>query len=110
MTISALSTIRLTEQHLETPLEGETIVMHVKSGMIYAVADTANAIWSRLSRPITFEALIDAMIEQFSVDRETCIRDVTAFLHELEGLEIIEIVPPELDQPPLEPDHREGTH
>lgn len=91
--IAADSAIRRTEQHLETPLDGETVIMLVKSGVIYAVADTANAIWAELREPIVFAALIDQMLERFEVDRETCVRDVGAFLLELEELEIIEIEP-----------------
>ena len=89
--IAADSAIRRTVQHLETPLDGETIIMHLKSGMIYAVADTANVIWSELRQPLLFAKLIDQLLQHFEVDRETCTRDVSAFLQELKRLEIIEI-------------------
>ena len=90
-TISAHSLLRRTENHLETELDGEAVLMHIGSGDLYGFADTAKEIWEQLSAPMSFGNLIDHLIEQFEVDRDTCITEVSQFLFELEKQDIIEI-------------------
>ena len=85
--------IRRAQKHLETQLDDETIMMHLDSGLIYAMADTANEIWARLREPVAFGTLIEHMTERFDVDQETCVRQVADFIGELEKLNVVVIEP-----------------
>lgn len=90
-TLDADSVIRRTQKHLETQLDDEIIMMHLESGIIYTMVDTANEIWEQLREPVSFGKLIDHVIERFKVDRETCVREVGEFILELKKLDIVEI-------------------
>lgn len=90
-TIRADSVIQRTKNHLDTQLDDEVILMQIESGQIYGMAETAEVIWGQLSEPATFGQLIDHLVEQFDVDRGTCITEVSQFLFDLEKQKFVEI-------------------
>lgn len=92
-TVGMDSIIVRKENHLETPLDDEVILMHAESGVIYGLADTARDIWVALREPISFGALLDRLVEAFDVTREVCGAEVGDFLARLERAGMIEIRP-----------------
>lgn len=91
VTITVDSKIQRKPTCLETELDDETIIMQLKTGQISSMAGTGREIWTRLSEPICFGDLIDYLVGEFDVERDTCVADVTRFLSELEGRDLIEI-------------------
>ncbi len=85
------SKIQRKSTYLETELDDETIVMQIKTGRISSMAETGRAIWIRLSEPICFGDLIDDLVDEFEVERDTCATEVGGFLIELEKHGFVEI-------------------
>lgn len=79
--------------YLQTRLDDETIVMHIDSGRIFGLADTAEAVWRTLEEPMPFRRLIALMAETFEVAPATCREEVGRFLANLEELGMIEVRP-----------------
>ncbi|MGE0055193.1 MAG: PqqD family protein [Hyphomicrobium sp.] len=86
------SVIKRKEGYLETELDDEIIIMHINSGHIIGFADTAKEIWSQLSEPISFGKIVDQLVGEFDVDRDTCIAEVRRFLASLENEDMVEII------------------
>jgi len=85
--------IRRKDNHVTTELDDELILMQVGSGQFYSMDDTARDIWQRLAGPITFEQLIEQLLEHYDLDRQTCVKEVSEFLRVLENSDLIQIAP-----------------
>lgn len=57
---------------------------------IIKLNDSAKFIWEKLTVGAEKEEIVDAMLKEYDVDRETAERDVEKFLGELEGVGILE--------------------
>lgn len=68
---------------MATDLDSESIVLHVKSGKIYGVAETGKRIWDLLSEPLTFATLTQKLVAEYDIDAEACAKDVNDYLSEL---------------------------
>ena len=85
------SVIHRTQNYMDTDLDDEIILLHVGSGHIYGIADTAKQIWGQLLEPIKFGKLISDLVEQFEIDRKTCVIEVSQFLLEMEKQGLVDI-------------------
>lgn len=73
---------------LSTELDQETVLMSIDAGAYYGLAGTARSIWEKLETPLTFSELVDRVVGEYEVSRETCAVDLKKFLAEMqrEGL------------------------
>jgi hypothetical protein len=53
---------------------------------IYLLNSVGSSVWHQLSEPKTGHQLLDAIEQEFEVDRETAEADLTVFLEELESV------------------------
>jgi hypothetical protein len=72
--------------------EGITMIGDSQSE-VYHLDAVGLRIWSLLEDPCSVSAVCQALQEEFSVDPETCERDVIAFLEQLRDKGLIQIVP-----------------
>ncbi len=57
---------------------------------IIKLNESGRFIWDKLSGGAEAEAIVDAMLEEYDVDRETAEADVAKFIAELKGANILE--------------------
>ena len=75
-------------------IAGENILIPVGAtalriqGMI-SLTESGVRLWNRLQTECTEEDLVDAVLEEYDVDRETAEADVQAFLNQLRALELL---------------------
>jgi hypothetical protein len=72
--------------------DGAIVMMDIDNGSYYVLEATGARIWTLLEAPMRMASLCDALTAQFDVDRETCQRDVSCYLHDLCGKDLVEIV------------------
>jgi hypothetical protein len=72
-------------------LSGEAVILNLNSGIYYGIHEIGALIWSSLDEPRTFVYLREAILRAYQVDRETCDRDVMAFLSDMHSAGLIEI-------------------
>ena len=89
MTIDSNAVIARTRDHVETELDDETIVMHTRSGHIFGMSDTAQAVWRQLAVPRAFEAIVAGVADDYAIGADACREDVRAFLAELAANDMI---------------------
>jgi hypothetical protein len=84
-------TIRLRAADLEwRELDGEVVVLDVRSARYLSVNDTGAALWPLLERGTTAAALSAELQDHFGVAPAEAERDVEAFLSRLEELALVE--------------------
>lgn len=77
------------EDVLVAHLEGEAVILSVKTKRYYQLNETAAAIWKQLERGHDAEAIVGALIEEFDVDMSTARAEVEHMLVQLEDKALI---------------------
>ena len=63
-----------------TPLEGEGIVLHLGERRYFSVSETGLALLEALKQSRTFQELVEGLLAEQGVERETAISTTRAFL------------------------------
>lgn len=71
-------------------VDGEVIALDLHSSLYLSINGTGAAIWPQLAAGAPHEALVATICKQFDVGAERASADVSAFLSELAGLDLIE--------------------
>ena len=70
----------------------ELVMLNIERGSYYGMVDTAKAIWNQLDEPCSIARVCDNLLTHFAVDRETCEREVLAFVNEMLQDELVHVV------------------
>ena len=70
-------------------LHDQLVMMDIQKGQYFALNPAATRIWELLEKPLTLEALCNALLEEFEVSPEQCQKDVKEHLAEMQKLELI---------------------
>lgn len=65
-------------------LDGQTVLMSIDTGAYYPLEGPARTIWEKLQTPLTFSALVDALVEEYDVAPEACAADTQRYLGTME--------------------------
>lgn len=85
------STITKRVDLLETELENETVIMHVKSGQYLDLKDVTSDIWRRLAQPTRISDLLDELVSEYDVEASICETEVLAFMAQLVDADLVEV-------------------
>lgn len=70
-------------------VDGETVVLSPSDLRYHSLNATASALWAHLEQPRTVTQLVEAMLEEFDVDPDTCRADVEAGLDQLAAIGLV---------------------
>lgn len=74
-------------------LDGKVVLLSIENGEYYNMNEVGSRIWELLAKPLTVAALIDQLLTEFEVDRETCEKEAMAFLDQLQKDQLLRIEP-----------------
>jgi hypothetical protein len=74
---------------LEANVGDDIVLLSVEQANYYALDPVAAAVWQRLERPTTVEALCADLVSEFEVTLEQCEAEVMRFLTELDGQHLL---------------------
>ncbi len=80
---------RLKDGLLVRRIVDEGLLLDLEGDVGYRLNDVATSILGLLNEGMEGEALIDRLCSEFEIDRETCAREVSDFLVELEAKGIL---------------------
>jgi hypothetical protein len=72
------------QEMLSTEIDQETVLMSIDAGAYYGLKGTAQIIWEKLETPLSFSALVDALVKEYEITPEACASDLQGFLAEME--------------------------
>lgn len=84
-------TIMQTEDLLVSNMDGEKVMLSVKNGKYYNLGHVGGRIWELLASPQQIGEVIDALLEEYEIDKETCQEQAMVFLRMLLKEELIRI-------------------
>jgi coenzyme PQQ synthesis protein D (PqqD) len=63
-----------------TSLEGEGVVLHLRERRYFSVSETGLVLLEALKQARTFDELVEGLLSEYEVDRETAVATTRAFL------------------------------
>jgi hypothetical protein len=76
---------------VHSAIDGEVVMMSMDQGEYFGLNEVGSRIWSLLERPIRLGELCRLLAESFNVDAERCLREVAAFLGDIEKCGLIRV-------------------
>ena len=76
---------------LSCELDGEIATLNLGTQFYFGFTDVAAVIWRELESPRTMSELSDAILSEFNVQREECLKDLSIFLRTLQNRGLLEI-------------------
>ena len=67
----------------------EILMMSLCAGSYFALSGPAQRIWTLAVAPISLEQIVERLILEYDVDRETCRGQVATFLAELDRKSVV---------------------
>jgi len=89
--ITTSSLVVATTDQVSSDLAGEAIVLSLRTGMYYGLAQVGVRVWELVREPIRVADLRDMIVREYDVEPERCERDVLDFLSDLATQGLIEI-------------------
>jgi hypothetical protein len=83
MIIDLNSRAKRSEGLISTVIDNETVILSLSKGEYFGLDPVASRIWELIETPTKVGNLVDSILEDFDVDRQTCETDVLAFVHDM---------------------------
>jgi hypothetical protein len=80
------------EEHLYSDLNGEAVILSMKSGKYYGLNGVGRTIWNAIRDPARLAEIQTCVMREYEVDESTCCREVESFLQKMLDEELIEIL------------------
>ena len=90
MNITDNTIIKRNTSLLTSSMDTELVMMSLEKGEYYGLNNIASRIWSLLEEPLSFEKLLETLLDEYEVTKEQCIADILPFLEEMNKKQIIE--------------------
>jgi hypothetical protein len=83
--------IKATDDQVCCDLEGEAVILSLKTGTYYGLDQVGARIWVLLREPKTIADLIRILVSEFDVDSARCEQDLRLLLGKLSEAGLVEI-------------------
>ena len=71
------------------PMGDELGMMHVETGKYYLLDSVGHAIWNMAELPLSFETVVENLMEIYDVTQDDCARDVRVFVLDMVQKQIL---------------------
>ncbi len=86
--------MKIRDTYILRSVAGQNIVVSVGAEVnfnsIISLNETGTFLWEKLTEENTAEGLVDALLGEYDVDKQTAERDVAAFIEKLKANNILE--------------------
>ena len=89
--VSGNSIVVAAKEQAYSELDGEAVILHLKSGVYYSLNSTGASIWNLLQKPRKVSEIRDVILEEYEVEPQQCEGDLLVLLQELELEGLVEV-------------------
>jgi hypothetical protein len=93
MVIDQTSTVMRNDTSMMAPLDEGLVVVSLASNAYIALDDIGRRVWELLETPMSVEALVAQLAQEFEGTPELIMADVLAFLAEMESAGLLHVIP-----------------
>jgi hypothetical protein len=72
-------------------VDGQLVALDANQGICYGLNRVATRIWSLMDSPTTGAAVIEALLREFEIDRDTCEVETLNLLNDLQAAGLISV-------------------
>jgi hypothetical protein len=83
--MSASGVIRIADDVIGEVLDGEAVLLHVKTGQYYTLNRSGTRIWQLIERHRSIEQVTSALCSEYDVDASTAQADIVELVSRLES-------------------------
>jgi hypothetical protein len=76
---------------MEAELGDEIVALDPNIGQCFGFNSVASSVWRELAQPRTFDQLRDALLGEYDVDRDQCVRELRDLLDDLSSKGLVAI-------------------
>ncbi len=81
---------QVSKEVLSSKIEEEIILMSVEADAYFGIDPIGSHIWDLLSKqPASINELVELLMQEYEIDKETCIQDVQSFINEMASRKLI---------------------
>jgi hypothetical protein len=91
MNISPTSIVVAGKDQVTSDVAGEAVILHMRSGRYYGLAQVGARIWHLISEPKRVSEIRDAIVQEYDVAVDRCERDVVTLLEEMAEQGLVEV-------------------
>lgn len=91
-TIDADAKVVANKKSASCDLEGETVLLNLETGIYHGLDGVGTRVWELVQEPRTVQAIRDALLAEYEVEPDVCLRDLLALLEQMRSAELIEVV------------------
>jgi hypothetical protein len=89
--ITCQSTVVASADQVSSQVAGEAIVLSLRTGMYYGLAQVGLRVWELIRDPILVADLCEVIRGEYDVEPERCEQDILALLRELAAEGLLEV-------------------
>jgi len=88
--LSGQSTFRRNPNLIGASIDDELVMLNIERDQYYGLRGVGSRLWELIEKPRSFSELVDQILEEYEVERETCEKDMAEFLGQMEELGLVE--------------------
>ena len=89
--LTTQSVVVASKEQVSSDLAGEAIVLSLRTGLYYGLADVGLRIWELVREPIRVAEVCGVIVREYEVAAERCEHDVLELLSDLAKHELIDV-------------------
>jgi len=82
-TLTADSILKVSSSHVSSDLAGEQVILNLDSGVYYGLDEVGTRIWDLLNDSRSIDSVVDALHEEYDVERSELQADVMRLVREM---------------------------
>jgi hypothetical protein len=90
---SISSRVKLSEDVLFQELQGDAVLLDLKTGVYFGLDRVATRMWHLMGETPALSGVVDTMLEEFDVTRDRCSADVLSLVGRLEEQGLLSVEP-----------------
>lgn len=87
------SRVRVAEQVLSRDLDGETVLLDLRSGVYFSLEEVGARIWALLTEGKTLADTLRCLLAEYDVAASRCASDLVGFVEQLRARGLVEVDP-----------------
>ncbi len=80
-----------TRDQVSVELDGEAVILNIKTGIYYGLENVGARIWSLIQKPVTVHKIRDTIVKEYDVEPDCCQRDLLSLLKQLSAQGLMEV-------------------
>lgn len=77
------------EDYISNEIDGEIVMMNIETGTYVSLNATGKSVWDLIEEPKVLNDIIEALVIEYSIDKETCVADLAPFIQQMLDQKII---------------------